>query len=77
MSELADFFASAPSRAQIIAFKPSDAVSQRVHGLLELNRAGTLTDDRRKELDHLEFAESLMQLVKARIRASESLKADR
>lgn len=42
ISELADFFQSAPSRMQIIAFKLSDALSQRAHKLLEPNRAGKM-----------------------------------
>lgn len=71
ISELADFFASSPSRSQIVAFKLSDAVRQRAHELLELNRSGRLTDEQQEELNELEFAESLMGLVKARIRASE------
>ena len=40
----------------------------RASELLELNRRGTLDDAAREELNQLEFAELLMQSVKARIR---------
>ncbi len=67
--ELATFFASGPSPSAILEFRPSPATVERAGQLLELNRSGTLDEASRLELDQFEMAESLMRLVKARIRA--------
>jgi hypothetical protein len=40
--------------------------------LLELNRANTLDETTRRELDQFEQAELLMRLVKARIRVGQN-----
>lgn len=66
--EIATLFASAPSAEQVLQFRPSPASAARAGELLELNRRGTLDDAAREELNQLEFAELLMQSVKARIR---------
>lgn len=71
--EIAELFASAPQPAQILSFKPSDASVRRASELLELNRAGQVTEDVRQELEQFEQAELLMRLVKARIRAGQAL----
>ncbi|MBB3205402.1 hypothetical protein FHS27_001202 [Rhodopirellula rubra] len=66
--EIATLFASAPSADTVLQFRPSSASVDRASELLELNRRGTLDDAAREELNQLEFAELLMQSVKARIR---------
>jgi len=66
--EIATLFASAPSADQVLQFRPSQASVDRAGELLELNRRGSLDDAAREELNQLEFAERLMQSVKARIR---------
>jgi uncharacterized protein (DUF433 family) len=68
LDELATFFASGPSRSAILEFRPSPATVERARQLLELNRSDTLDEASRRELDQFEFVESLMRLVKARIR---------
>ena len=70
--EVADFFASSPSQHAILEFRPSLATVERANQLLELNRTGTLDEAERRELDQLEMVESLMRLVKARIRAGQA-----
>jgi hypothetical protein len=72
LDEVATFFASGPSTSAILEFRPSPAVIERANQLLEANRSGTLNDASRLELDQFEMAESLMRLVKARIRARQS-----
>ena len=67
--EIATLFASAPSRQEVLDFRPSDAAVQRASELLDLNRQDQLNKDLRQELDQYEQAELLMRLVKARIRA--------
>lgn len=70
LSELAAFFASAPSADEILAFRPSQASVSRANELLELNRQNALDDESRDELNQFEHTETLMQLIKARIRAT-------
>lgn len=72
LDELATFFASGPSPSDILEFRPSPAVVERANQLLELNRSTGLDDSSRRELDQFEMAESLMRLVKARIRVGKS-----
>jgi hypothetical protein len=70
--EIATLFASAPSPNTILEFRPSQATIDRAHQLLELNRANTLDETTRRELDQFEQAELLMRLVKARIRVGQN-----
>jgi hypothetical protein len=72
LDEVATFFASGPSTSAILEFRPSPAVIERANQLLEANRSGALDEVSRRELDQFEMAESLMRLVKARIRARQS-----
>jgi|694.fasta_scaffold35260_3 hypothetical protein len=72
LDELATFFASGPSPNDILEFRPSPATVGRANLLLELNRSTGLDDSSRRELDQFEMAESLMRLVKARIRAGQA-----
>ena len=48
---------------------PSQATLERADQLLELNRIGAVDEAFRLELEQFEMAESLMTLLKARIRA--------
>jgi hypothetical protein len=72
LDELATFFASGPSPSDILDFRPSPLAVEQANELLELNRSTGLDDSSRRELDQLEMAESLMRLVKARIRAGQA-----
>lgn len=72
LDEVATFFASGPAPSSILEFRPSPTVVERANHLLELNRTDKLDEASRQELDQFEMAESLMRLVKARIRASEA-----
>ena len=66
--EIAELFASCPSRDELLGFRPSDAVVERVRALLDKLKEGELAEEERRELDHYEQAELLMRLVKARLR---------
>jgi hypothetical protein len=66
--EIADFFSSGPTPEQIIGYRPSAKVQKRLRALLEKNGRDRLTEDERRELDVFEYAEALLQLVKARVR---------
>ena len=66
--EVIDFLTSAPTPEQIIAFRPSLAVQERINALLAANRNGTLSRDEQNELDEFEEIEHLMRRLKIRAR---------
>jgi hypothetical protein len=67
--ELADFFSTCPTPEEIIDYKPSAKAQRRLKALLAKNERDRLTEDEQRELDVFEYAEALLQLVKARVRA--------
>jgi hypothetical protein len=69
IEELSDLFASAPSRDQLLKYRPSKRLQQRARRLLAKQSDGQLTKAEEQELDEFLHAEALMGLVKATIRA--------
>ena len=67
--ELADSFASGPSRKQLLNYRPSKGLQGRAQTLLAKQDEGRLTEEERQDLDEFLQAETLMRLVKAKIRA--------
>jgi hypothetical protein len=65
--EVADFIARRGPR-EVADFKPSDEARSRVTDLLQREKLGGLTAVERRELDHYEDLELLMNLAKARAR---------
>lgn len=63
--EIIDLLASAPD---VLHFKPSEAARARVWELVAKEKAGTLTEEERLELNHYAQMEHLLRLVKARAR---------
>lgn len=63
-----DFLGSAPTLEQIAAYRLPDALQARAHDLLEKNRAGSLTDDERAEMDEFRQIDHLLTLIKAKAR---------
>lgn len=51
MSEGVEFFAGAPSRGAIAAFRLSPLAQERIHAVLARNAAGTLSPAEERELD--------------------------
>ena len=66
--EILDFLASAPTQAQIVAFRPSEALQARASDLLQKNRDGQLTADEQLELDEFQRMNHFMTMLKARAR---------
>lgn len=66
--EITDFLASAPSTEQLIAFRPSDKLNQRLHELLDKNSADTITPDERVELDEFLRFGHLLQMIQLKAR---------
>jgi len=67
--EIADFFSSHPTPEEILGYRPSSKAQKRLKALLDKNERDRLTEDEQRELDVFEYAEALLQLVKARVRA--------
>jgi hypothetical protein len=67
--EVIDFLAGAPTLDQILGFKVSPFIQERLENLLNKNREGSLTDDESAELDVCEEVQRLMLLLKARARS--------
>jgi hypothetical protein len=58
------FLASAPSHEQILAFRPSPSVQERILQLLEASKAGLLTREEQAELDEFEQVEHFVRMLK-------------
>ena len=65
--EIAEFFATCPTREQVLAFRPSEDLQERASELLLKSNAGELTDEERDELDEMGRAELFVQTIKARL----------
>ena len=65
--EVAEFIARRGPR-EVAEFRPSVEARQRVVELLGREKTGALTAEERRELDHYENLELLMNLAKARAR---------
>lgn len=65
--EVAEFIATR-SPKEVVAFQPSVEARQRVSELLEREKSTGLQPEERRELDHYENLELLMNLAKARAR---------
>lgn len=72
LEEIADFLASGPSPAELLAFRPSAQTQARAEELIERLKEGRLSEEERSELDQFEQAERFMRLVKARIQAAKT-----
>lgn len=64
--EVLDFLVTRPTSQEIVAFKVSSEVQDRLRLLLDKNREGTLTASESAELDVYEQLDHLMVLMKAR-----------
>ena len=65
--EVAEFIATRSPR-DVAQFKPSGEAKRRVTELLEREKASGLSAEERRELDHYEDLELLMNLARARAR---------
>jgi len=67
--DIMEFLTSSPTPEQIIEFRPSEVMQERIRYLLDGNRAGKLTTEQRKELDEIEETEHFMRRLKLFARA--------
>lgn len=68
LDEVADFLSSSPSPAEILAFRPSEAVEVRFAELIANQRDADLSVEEREELEQFQQTEMLLRLLKARQR---------
>jgi hypothetical protein len=60
------FIASGPTPEQLMAFRPTPEMQERLEALLEKSRSDTLTDLERQELEEYERIEHVVIMLKAR-----------
>jgi hypothetical protein len=73
--EILDFLASAPSAAEILAFKISDDLDYRLHELLDKNSEGNLTAEEHTELDEFLQMGDFFSSLKIRVALKQAGKA--
>lgn len=73
--EITDFLASGTTAGQIIAFKPSEMLDQRLHILLDHNSHDALNDEERSELDEFLRMNHLLKMLKLKARLKQAGKA--
>lgn len=66
ITEVLEFFASLPTPEEIIAFQASEALSNRIHDLLDKNRTIGLTESEQAEWAQYEYVEHLVRIAKAK-----------
>ena len=60
-----NFLASKPTPEQIVAFRPTEQMQERLNTLLTRSKTGELTSTEKQELDEYERIEHLMIMLKA------------
>ncbi len=70
MDEVLNFLAEAPTAEQILAFKPSEALTQRSEYLFDRNRNVQLTAEEKSELDEFLRLNHFVNMLKIRTRQS-------
>ena len=64
LEEITNFLATAPSAEEIVTFKPSEFLDQRLHYLLDQNRADQLSREERSELDEFLTMSHFLKMLK-------------
>jgi hypothetical protein len=68
LDEITDFLASIPTAEEVLAFKASERLNQRLHELLDHAGEGSLTDSEQKELDAFLQMSHLLKMLKGKVR---------
>jgi hypothetical protein len=69
IDEVAKFLAACPTREQLLGYRPSLQAQERAQELLDKSKSGRISLEEQWELDQFEHTETLMQLIKAHVRA--------
>jgi hypothetical protein len=70
VNEVIEFFARAPSREDIAAFRLSPAAHERLRALLARNAAGMLSPEEQRELDQMVLLDDILSLLRARVQGN-------
>ena len=70
VTEVVEFFARAPSREAIAAFRLSPAAQERIRALLARNAARELSTEEQRELDQMVLLDDILSLIRARVQGS-------
>jgi hypothetical protein len=62
-AEITDFLATAPSAEEIIAFKPSEVLTERLHELLNKNSSGEISPEELEELEEFSRLNHFMRML--------------
>lgn len=67
LDEIIEFLEQKPTLNEIVAFRPSESLEERLEDLLNKNRLGTLNDGERHELDTFMRTNHFMSMLQMRI----------
>ncbi|MFT5165721.1 MAG: FPC/CPF motif-containing protein YcgG [Saprospiraceae bacterium] len=65
-NDIVSFMIAGKTPEEIIAFKASDSLNHRMLELISKEKANTISDDEKKELDQYMWLEHLIRLAKTR-----------
>jgi len=72
VDEVVEFFADAPSREEIAAFRLSPTAHERIRTLLARHAAGALTPEEEREIDQMVLLDDILSLIRARVQGMPS-----
>ncbi|MBI1256480.1 MAG: hypothetical protein GC204_03325 [Chloroflexi bacterium] len=64
LEEITSFLAASPTTEEIIAFKPSEILDQRLHYLLDQNGSDTLSGNEKDELNEFLLMNHFLKMLK-------------
>lgn len=67
VGEVVEFFAGAPSREEIAAFRLSPTAHECIRTLLARHAAGALTLEEEREIDQMVLLDDILSLIRARV----------
>jgi hypothetical protein len=68
-SEVCEFLISSPTPENILAFRPSETVQERIRRLLAANKIGELSPEERLELEEFDKVEHFVRMLKIHAQA--------
>ena len=66
LNDVLEYLAELPAPEEVMALRPSPALSMRISNLLEKNRNEGLTEAEEQEFDAYEYVEHLVRIAKAK-----------
>ena len=61
-----ELMATGPKPEQIVSFKPSEKMKERVRALVFKEKEGQITEEEKIELDQILFFDHIIRMIKAR-----------